>query len=234
MIKYGKFFLIFTFFILITPSLYASFFVVNDKDGFVNVREKPITSSKVMKSIKNGSIVQCDDGEDASINGFCVIIKTNTREYIHLSRLKKIDQFKRLSKKNESENVVIFNLKNITVKIQNKAFDVSQNILGYKNIDGNSQNSVSLINGKYPWGVDSSLPSSQYNSITFKLSGKERNLKKDLFDDLYNPNNYGTNAYYDVISKRLFIVAKNSDGAGSYEVLFLINKDLSVNRLVGF
>ena len=58
-------------------------------------------------------------------------------------------------------------------------------------------------------------------------------LPKEALKNLFEPNSYSTSAHYDEANDILYIDSLNSDGAGSYEVLWIIEKKYSkLNHLL--
>lgn len=64
--------------------------VIDDKDGYVNLRKSPELSSEVIKKINNGTIVYCYN-EGGRINDFCYSQTPEGKGYIHTSRILKLD-----------------------------------------------------------------------------------------------------------------------------------------------
>ena len=46
-------------FILFSTSIYGQFYKIVDKDGYVNLRDKPNSMSKIVFKIKSGEYVTC-------------------------------------------------------------------------------------------------------------------------------------------------------------------------------
>jgi hypothetical protein len=46
------------FFVLLTSALNGQYYVINDKDGFVNIRTKPAADGKIICQLNNGRVVR--------------------------------------------------------------------------------------------------------------------------------------------------------------------------------
>ncbi|MCV2484144.1 hypothetical protein OD917_04355 [Flavobacterium sp. SH_e] len=57
-------------------------------------------------------------------------------------------------------------------------------------------------------------------------------LPKNSFDDLFEPTLFNTRAYYDTKSNILYITSSNSDGAGGYEIVLVIEKSQYKERKI--
>lgn len=75
MTKYLKFIVFTTFMIGSTEASYADFGFIQDKDGYVNVRENSSLSSKVTTKLNNNEIVSCVMDEET--NNFCLVNASN-------------------------------------------------------------------------------------------------------------------------------------------------------------
>ncbi len=85
--------------------------------------------------------------------------------------------------------------------------------------------------GKNFWGTDFSLPNLAYNKMWFKSNGKTIHLNTD---GLFNPNLKTTNIFINKATNSIYIIAQNSDGAGSYSALWLIENGKFTRRIVIF
>lgn len=60
--------------------------IINDTDGYVNLREKPNAKSKIIDRINGGTLVYCHN-EGGRINDFCLSDTPIGQGYIHSSRI---------------------------------------------------------------------------------------------------------------------------------------------------
>uniref|UniRef100_UPI0018A968FA SH3 domain-containing protein n=1 Tax=Acinetobacter baumannii TaxID=470 RepID=UPI0018A968FA len=73
--KYLKFIVFTAFMIESIEALHADFGLIQDKDGYVNVRENSSLSSKVTSKLNNNEIVSCVMDEET--NNFCLVNASN-------------------------------------------------------------------------------------------------------------------------------------------------------------
>lgn len=75
MTKYLKLVVFTSFMIGSIEALHADFGLIQDKDGYVNVRENSSLSSKVTSKLNNNEIVSCVMDEETS--NFCLVNANN-------------------------------------------------------------------------------------------------------------------------------------------------------------
>lgn len=63
--------------------------IIDDKDGYVNLREYPKLDSKIVNRLKNGTLVYCYN-EGGRVNDFCYSSTPKGTGYIHTSRISKL------------------------------------------------------------------------------------------------------------------------------------------------
>ncbi|MBS0032125.1 SH3 domain-containing protein [Chitinophaga sp. 22321] len=217
--------LLFTFF-----RVQAQFAVVEDKDGYVNVRRDPGTSAPVIGRIQSGDVVFLTDQKNGWQYVDCYINHKNTTGYIHPSRLKAVDKFTSAHRVVHSADSVFFRLGNLQVGIRETSFVAKKNRIRYRKTEAGRM--VDKINDRSFWGTDGYLPASQYQHITCFWEGKEVAVPDSAINDVFNPNLHMTTVLYDKGTKRWYIAATNSDGAGGYEVIWVFEQGEYKQRFV--
>ena len=87
----------------------------------------------------------------------------------------------------------------------------------------NELNWLEKINGKEIWGTDGNIPKNQYGQITLTF-GKE--IIHLPIDNLFEPNLDNIKVNIDSKNKTIYISTMNSDGAGGYVVLWIIENGI--------
>jgi len=83
------------------------------------------------------------------------------------------------------------------------------------------------------WGVENGNPKYQYKSIDIVDNGKAYSIPKSEFSDLYDPTLYPDhNEVFTDINNQTILKVSNSDGAGSYVAIFIIEQQKVVKRIV--
>jgi hypothetical protein len=210
---------------------FAQFAIVHDKDGFLNVREKGNIHSKVINKLQNGHLIYCFEGDS---NWTHIHFTANGKEregYVYKGRYKMTSNFASIDKTSESANSIRFKKGAIEVNLSSSKFDKNKHKIKYYK-DYPSQ--IELIDNKQYWGKDGGLPTSEYKNITIRKGKTKLALPQVAFNDLYEPTLYNSEVLYDEANEIIYIQTMNSDGAGTYYVIWKIEKGVYKGRLVAY
>jgi hypothetical protein len=213
---------------------FGQFAIIKDREGFVNVRRTAIYENNIVDTLLNDQVIylwgQVEDW-------FQIEYEKNNQSlggYVHKSRIKPISDFDTIRRTHLSRDLVVFQEEPVKItmtkipfeqknkKVQYYAGDPSKNITTYP----------VKINNKKIWGTFGNMPKTQYGKFQIEVSGNNIDLPYGEYDDLYEPNLSYTNAYYVKKTSCLYIVAHNSDGAGAYSVIWIIDKGKYFKRIV--
>jgi len=204
----------------------AQFAVVNDPDGYSNLREAP-GKSKIITQLKNGTIVY---GLPEPENKWQIVdysfdpIKTG---YIHIDRLDYIDNLPSIPITHNSRNTAVLSDGKITITVEISKFDASRHKLSFYK---ENKNMLHKIDNLTFLGTDGGIPAWEYKSIVISIRGKDIIIPEDDLSHIYEPNLSSTIANYDTKKNILYLHSANSDGAGGYEVLWIIDKETYKGR----
>ena len=222
-------FLLFCQFVVAQVIEGGAFAVINDKDGYVNVRKEKSVHSKVLKKLDNNTLIFVLEYDKAQEGNW---IYADNEGYIYNDRVKWIHNFPQIAKGIAKGNTIVFEGKEIQVVLSTEKFDKSKHSFKYHK---EYRDVIEKIDGKLFWGTDGNMPKREYKSIEVKIRGKQVFIPQSAYSDLYQPNLYtGLNfVYYDKDSDILYIVANNGDGAGAYMVCWQIEKGVYKGRKIG-
>ena len=223
-----KFFIL--LFLLISDIVFAqeeAFAVINDKDGYVNVRKGKSAQSKVLKRLNNKTIVFVYNYDKADGNW----IYTDEDGYIYNDRVKWIHKFPQIAKGIVKGSTMVFEGKEIQVILTSGKFDKSKHSFEYFK---DSTTGIEVIEDQLLYGTDGKMPTTEYKSIVINIHGKQVSLPKDAYSDLYEPtfltdHNF---VYYDKDADILYIVANNNYADRPYKVCWQIEKGVYKDRKV--
>ena len=209
----------------------AQFAIISDKDGSCNIRSSAALGDNIFDKLENGHFVYClgNSGNWADIN-----YNKNKKEHngnVYSDRLKVITDYPALPQVSKGENNIRFAKDSIKVTVTQQKFDKSKYRFAYYK-DATSQ--IEFINGKQYWGRDGDLPTTAYKGITVQVGTKTINLPLAAYDDLFEPTLEATKVNYDQQNDILYIQSSNSDGAGSYDIIWKIEKGVYKNRYVAY
>ena len=222
-------FLLFCQFVVAQAIEGGAFAVINDKDGYVNVRKEKSVHSKVLKKLDNNTLIfvfvydKADDGN---------WIHPDYEGYIYNDRVKWIHNFPQIAKGIAKGNTIVFEGKEIQVVLSTEKFDKSKHSFKYHK---EYRDVIEKIDGKLFWGTDGNMPKREYKSIEVKIRGKQVSIPQSAYNDLYESYLYTefNSVHYDKDNDILYIVANNGDGAGVYMVCWQIEKGVYKGRKVG-
>ena len=221
-------FLLFCQFV-VAQAIEGGFAVINDKDGYVNVRKEKSVHSRVLKKLDNNTLIFVFVYDKAHDGNW---IYVDNEGYIYNDRVKWIEELPKVAKGVEKKNAIHFSGKDISVTLTSQKFDKSKHSFKYNK---EYPDAIEKIDGKTFFGTDGNMPKEAYKSIEVKIRGKQVSIPQSAYSDLYQPNLYTdlNFVYYDKDSDILYIVANNGDGAGAYMVCWQIEKGVYKGRKVG-
>lgn len=231
-----KFLSIFLFSLLNCNLIFGQFAKIVDGDGFVNVRKEANSKSKIIGRIKSDEIVYVFNKGDDSGNWFIVDYHEKNGNfltgYIHNTRINFINSLQQIPSVINSENSVNFILKNIVVEVKSGLFDYKANKKYFSKTNYGNYQIEDKYNGQQIWGTDGTIPKTYYRSIIAKIGNTKIEIPQKELENLFNINNDNAECYFDEKSDTLYITSMNSDGAGTYEVIFIINKEKYLGRRI--
>ncbi len=235
----------FLLYFLVSASLQGQVGIINDPDGYANVRAAPSIEAEVIYQLKSNELFFYHfefelDGEwfafeDSTTNWIELELPPNRFSlytdntppitgYIHKSRLLPIESLKQIT--------------------NDKAYLIFEIIPGTERIkDSSMTNSFYYISGKIPFGLEVGLSrSTAIASCILIIENDTINIDYSLLDDLFNIT--PDIGYFSTIrdtrcsvfkkEDSIFIYQKCGDGAGYYEIVWCIKGNQIVQRLVGW
>lgn len=219
-------------FCLPTQAQQCFFGVIQDADGYVNVRD---TSGTIIGSLSDNHVFfdwdaqkshkewhSIEYGAEIGIIKTCPNGNAYTRE-IHKSRIRYLVDLPQLKKQPQSTNkCLVYANDTLTVEIGFQDFNPQKHAIvqdseaGFvRSIDGCSD----LV------GIDNHIPHKEYASITIKHPTGILKFPTAYITHLYEPNQ---NNVVVALGKgnTLFISAQNSDGAGGYYAVWTVENYL--------
>lgn len=220
-------------FLFSLESLFAQeFAIINDIDGYTNVRSANNKTSKILDKLNNRHLICVMNPEGNWWNIDYAISKNEIKVgYVYKDRIKLISEYKKIPISEEKNNEILFSNKAIEVKVVETKFEKNKHSFNYVK---NYPNQILKIDGKDYWGTDGEIPKTEYKSITIKFNNSTLQLPKEALENLYEPNLSSTKVNFDKDNDIIYISAMNSDGAGGYLVIWKIEKGLYKERFVAY
>jgi len=217
--------------LLITQNVFGQFAVIQDKDGFVNVRRTCEIGDNIIDTIRNGNVVFCFETQN---DWFPIDYKDHGRNlsgYIHKTRLKFIGDDNKINHSSLTENIVVFKTDSIKLTMTKINFLPEKNKMEFIKANSSSKeaNILEKVNGKEIWGTFGAIPKTQYGEVILELGNKKITLP---CENLFAPNLDYTTLNLEPKTKSIYISAYNSDGAGAYAVLWIIENGKYNRRIL--
>ena len=218
-------------FLLCCSGAFAQFAIVNDKDSFVNVREDGQQNSKITDKLPNGYLIYCYEHKANWTNIDYTKKGKELNGYIYKDRYKLISSFTALPISKKTGASVSLKKDTVEVIITQSKFDQKKHKFKYYK-DNATQ--IELIDNKQYWGKDGGMPTTQFEKIMLKVGDKTITLPKAALQGLFEPAIYSAEVNYDMANDTFYIQTMNSDGAGSYLVVWKVEKGVYKDRLVAY
>ena len=222
-------FLLFCQFVVAQAIEGGAFAVINDKDGYVNVRKEKSVHSKVLKKLDNNTLIFVLEYDKAQEGNW---IYADNEGYIYNDRVKWIHNFPQIAKGIAKGNTIVFEGKEIQVVLSTEKFDKSKHSFKYHK---EYRDVIEKIDGKLFWGTDGNMPKREYKSIEVKIRGKQVSIPQSAYNDLYESYLYTefNSVHYDKDNDILYIVANNNYAERPYKVCWQIEKGVYKERKIG-
>lgn len=210
---------------------FGQFAIISDKDGFVNVRSSAGISNNITDTLTNGQIVFCFEAEKEWFPIEYDLSRQNKSGYIHRTRMKFIEDFKKKSSSNLTDSSILFKSDTLKLTITKTSFNSKTNKLQYHkgNPQENEASYLERINGLEIWGSEGNIPKKQYGQILLELGKKKTQLP---IENLFEPNLGYTSLNIDEQNETIYISSLNSDGAGAYAVLWIVKQGNYRQRII--
>jgi len=216
-------------FIFLSSFTFAQFAIIQDKDGYCNVRSAADTAANVTDKLNSGHFVYCfgKKGNWTDIN--YTKNKEELKGHVYHDRLKIIADYESLPVIKKAANSVTLGNDSLRVIITQQKFDRSKNKLSYYK---EAKSQIELVNGKELWGTDGEMPHSEYKSMIIFIGQRKIIMPKTALANLFEPRLSDTGVNYDKTNDILYVQSANSDGAGFYQVIWKIEKGIYKERYI--
>ena len=200
-------------------------------DGFVNVRSSVEKGNNISDKLENGFIVYYFEPEGNWVN---IDYRKNGKDlngYIYKDRIKYITDFTNIPLKSNLNGKVILENDNVKIEVTETNFIKENHKLKFykKNLK-----QLDEIDNLQIFGTDGNIPKREYKSIQIKINNLKIEMPNIALKNLYEPSLYNSKASYDKKNDILYILSSNSDGAGSYEIIWIIEKKKYKNRIEAY
>jgi len=232
--KYLEFIVFTAFMIGSIKASYADFGFIQDKDGYVNVRENSSLNSKVTTKLNNNEIVSCV--MDEGTNNFCLVNASNgVTGFIYKNRINNFSGYNSIKLSQYSREKAVYSDKNIMVEVYAKKAILDPKL--YKIFKGEYK----YFNDKKFFGTDGSLPDNnflQLDKIIIKEKDNRIEISRAELEQYFFPKDgidEGKNELADFkiyyLNNNIFILNTfNDGGAAAYNIVLNIKNGKLVSN----
>jgi len=212
---------------MVPTEIFYSLRTVEDPDGYTNIRSGPSIKDKVVGTVPSGSVVAIEGGPEKEWVKLAFDTDNEAAKYIHGSRLKKLETWKRVGPKLDKPNAA--------GSVAQDGFEARVKSLPFVAANHKitkTEHGTYNVDGSYAKGTDGTLPKESL-SLEVSLNGKAVEIPKAAFTDLYEPN-LGSLALLTPANAadHAVVLMTNGDGAGGYCVAWAFQKGRYLGRVV--
>jgi hypothetical protein len=111
-----------------------------------------------------------------------------------------------------------------TLILKTKAFDDSKHRVKMRRV---GESSATMVDGRKALGTDGSVPTVEIESLRLILNGKEVPVPRRLYSDCFNPSTDPSTFVlkFGQDTQSVFVFMQGSDGAGVYDVVWVLRRD---------
>ena len=217
-----------------------SFSIINDKDGFVNVRKESNPKSAIVGKLYIDDIFGVDEDDTVDITKlewfkiYKQIDRYHSLEgYIHKSRNFFLFHFPTIKKVKTYADSCVCNNDSLKVVIKSGIFKPRNHKLTNSVVDKttNTLTELNKIDGHQIWGTDGELPRTAITSLKVTINGSKIDIPKSAFYDLYEPR-FSSITVYLGKNNTIYVKMGNSDGAGAYTIIWIIKNGKYLKRYI--
>ena len=224
--------ILFTLFLTGATSAYAKFGFIQDKDGYVNLRESSARHAVVIQQLKNDEIISCQMEESKS--KFCFISAPDLKQngYVYKNRINFFKGFNTVSLAQYTALKAIYKNKDIVIEVA--AIPAKQEDSLYTSLDEHGQRIYKYYKDKVFFGTDGDIPPLgflQLDQITIKYKSKVLQLNAAQLEQYFFPSISLDEQQNELADFEVFYLnddvyifnALNQGGAGGYNLLIQIH-----------
>lgn len=224
--------ILFTICLTISVSfVFGQFAIIYDKDSFCNVRTSAEKGNNIIDKLENGHIVYCFPNNSNWTDIDYSKNKKDLNGQVYKDRVIFVSSYLTVPVLTKDNYKITLKKDSIKVVLTEQKFDKSKHKFSFYK---EAKDQIELVDNKKYWGRDGGVPTSEYKSIEVTIGQNKISLPKTALKNLYEPSLYNTEVNYDKTNDIIYIQSMNSDGAGSYEVIWKIEKGVYRDRYIAY
>ncbi len=229
-------------------------YVINDPDGYTNVREGKGTNTKIVGRLFADDVFLCSPGDkgdqwssiyyNPEAEGMGAAEKAYylrqigwskgalyIHGYVYTNRMVQVDALPHIGAGDgarvRKENELVVRNDSVRVVLTMAPFLAKGHVIT-KDESGN----VLKIDGREPNGTDGGLPRTKLTGLVLTLNGQAVAIPASVYSDIYEPGLKSFNVYFDKKGRIYLYMPDNSDGAGAYYVVWVVKEGKYLKRYI--
>ena len=236
---------------VLTQLLHAQLAIIDDAGGFIHVREGIDAKSKVVDRIRDFEVFWIIADADSQSNWKDVAFYRTESQlpedqleafrgklfrnrlwmygFVQSGKVRMLETLPAVPMVEKSDSVAIFKNDSINISIHISSFDSSQHEVVFKRLPYELK-----IDGIVPFGVMGEIPTAKFSAISYSHDSIRLEFPGEELQDLYLPGKkFWEPAVYCGPRGEFYITSFNSDGAGAYDLVWVIKDGKILHRYVG-
>ena len=219
------------FLIYFSNNVFGQFAIIHDKDGYCNVRSTMEIGDNIIDSLKNGHLIYSFETNGNWINIDYSKGMMDQNGQVYKDRVKLISDYQNIPLITEENNKVVLSIDSIKIILTGQRFNRDKYKLSFHK---EYKDQLQFINDEQYWGTDGGIPKTEYKAMEVSIGKRKVSLPQSALDNLFEVSLFNTIVNYDKPNDILYIQSFNSDGAGSYEVIWKVEKGSYKERYVAY
>ena len=209
----------------------GQFGIIVDNDGYCNVRSTAEIGENIIDTLNNGHLIYAFETNGNWINIDYTKGKNDRNGQVYKDRVKLISDYQNIPLLIEQNNKVVLSKDSIKIVITEQRFNRDKYKLSFHK---EYRDQIQFINNKQYWGTDGGIPKTEYKEIEVFIGKRKVILPPSALNNLFEVSLSNTVVNYDKTNDILYIQSFNSDGAGSYEIIWKVEKGAYKERYVAY
>jgi hypothetical protein len=210
---------------------FGQFGIIYDKDAVCNVRSSPQKGDNIIDRLKNGHLLYCFETNNNWTNIDYSKNQKRLNGQVYKDRIILVSAYQSIPVLTKGKLNIVLKKDSIKIIVTEQKFEKKQHKLSFFK---EYKDQLEFIDNKNYWGTDGGIPKTEYQAIEVFIGTRKINLPKKALENLYEISLLNTQVNYDKANDILYIQSMNSDGAGSYEVIWKVEKGIYKDRLIAY
>ena len=216
---------------LVSSFAFGQFAIIHDTDGYCNVRSSAEKGNNIFDKLYNGHLIYVFENQG---NWTPIDYSKKGKELnglVYQNRLIPISSYHGIPLLTIDKLKVVLQKDSLQIILTQQDFDRTKHRFSFNK---EYKDQIQNIDGKKYWGTDGGFPQTEYHYIEVNFGKTKLKLPKTATENLYEISLYNTKVNYDMTNNIIYIQSMNSDGAGSYEVIWKIEKGVYKERYIAY